>query len=364
MKPEVRRYLLLDAMRGVAALAVVWGHILASWNRPQIAGALYGLAVDFFFILSGFVVAHAYGERMKRDMSPLEFCTVRAIRLYPLLVVGAVLGVIAMFITYGGEPGYTPANILGSGLLAALGLPSYLIAVNALAFPINGPAWSLFFELAVNFVYGFIARFLTINRLAVITLLAAGAVAWFGVRNGDIGWGWQKFGMQEGVARVAYGFFAGVLLYQVRPKFTSKPWLGYLLLAALAVSLFEPVLVDVWWQLALAFLFLPALVWFGSSVSEDRFIGRAGAFLGAMSYPIYILHWPFVDVTRDLFRIVDPSDQWLPLWVAIQLAAAMALAWLALKLVDEPVRARLTQWFRRRRHALAKSASESHAPSG
>jgi peptidoglycan/LPS O-acetylase OafA/YrhL len=195
----------------------------------------------------------------------------------------------------------------------------------------------------------------------LIALVSGAAVAYFSIQNGTIEGGWQKDGLKEGAARVMFGFFAGILAYQLRPKTPAASWWSYILLAGLAISLMEPIQTNVWGQLALAIVFFPALVWLGSAVRETPFMARAGAFLGALSYPVYILHWPFVDVTRNLFRMIDPADQWFLVWAVIQLALVISIAWFALKLFDEPVRASLMR--RLRWSSFLHKPAASHAPS-
>ncbi len=361
MQSPAHRYLLLDAMRGIAAFAVLWGHLTDSWRRPDLASQQYILAVDFFFILSGFVIGHAYGARMKGKMSGVEFAILRVIRLHPLLVLAASIGTAVLMWRYLGKPGFTVANILGTGALAAVGLPSLLIASIPRAFPANGPAWSLFFELFANFIYAAIARHLTRNRLIVIVILAAAALIATAVSHGSIEMGWQKGMLVAGSTRVLFGFFAGLLIYELRPGIGAPSWLGYVLLAGVAFCLLDPAPPTVQLQLAMVLVAFPLLVWLGSAVRETPFVAAVGKLFGALSYPIYILHWPFVDLTRNLFLKFDPTSSLAPLWAILQIGLILLIAWLAMKLYDAPVRA----WLMRQYRALKPPAATagSHAPS-
>lgn len=348
MPADTRRYLLLDAMRGVAAFAVLWGHLTTAWGALNIHGPQYVLAVDFFFILSGFVIGHAYAQRMKQGMSPAQLIRIRAIRLYPLLIVGALIGTVVMLVRHGGESGYTAPVILGSGAFAALGLPSFFIPFTEIAFPVNSPAWSLFFELGVSLLYAFIARFLTRSWLVAI-VLASGVLMTIAVlQRGTIELGWQRDGLLDGATRVLFGFFAGLALHDLRPRFSLPPWAGYELIAVLGVILFQPHAFWVHGNLAVALLAFPILVWLGSAVRETGWIARAGGFLGALSYPLYILHWPVIDLTHGLLSKVDPDGRYVALWMPLQIALVVSIAWFAMKLFDEPVRAWLTRATRRK----------------
>lgn len=90
-------YELLDGLRGVAALLVVFYHIFEGLSFAA-GGTLitvinHGyLAVDFFFILSGFVIGYAYDDRLGKSMSLGNFFKRRLIRLHPMIVMGSCAG--------------------------------------------------------------------------------------------------------------------------------------------------------------------------------------------------------------------------------------------------------------------------------
>jgi peptidoglycan/LPS O-acetylase OafA/YrhL len=356
MISPARRYLVLDAMRGLAALAVLWGHLMDSWGLRSLRGPQFFLAVDFFFMLSGFVVAHAYAARMKQGMTAVDLCRVRAIRLYPLMVMGALIGACAALIRYGWHPAYAPNLVAGDTAMAALGLPHVFIPVTRYAFPLNAPAWSLFFELAASFGYALIARRLTRTWTAALTVVGATLLIITAARHHSMDAGWQALALLDGAPRVIFAFFAGLLIYEFRPKTLMSPRVGWLALAVLLVPFLWTGKLDYRLQLAIVMLVFPALIWIGSAALEDRALARVGATLGALSYPLYILHWPFLDLTRDVFRKLDPHLGWLPLWVALQIALVVAVAWLAMRTVDEPVRAWLTRLSRKPRSKAPEAA--------
>ena len=214
MSKAPQHFVLLDAMRGVAALTVLWGHLADAWHHP--GGQDYILAVDFFFILSGFVIAHAYQRKLTTDLSVFAFYRTRVIRLYPLLMVGAFIGGMSLLVIHADEPAWSVGNIVATTMLAALALPSFLLPTDA-AFPANGPAWSLFFELIANFAYAPLARLLTRNRLVVLTALAAVLLAINTMQRGTIESGWSRHELVGGLIRVFFGFTCGLMLYHVRP---------------------------------------------------------------------------------------------------------------------------------------------------
>ncbi|HEV7692972.1 MAG TPA: acyltransferase [Hyphomonadaceae bacterium] len=343
MQANAHRFLLLDALRGVAALAVVSGHLGDAWGHP--ISQFYILAVDFFFILSGFVIAYAYKSKLAGAMTAPAFWRIRVIRLYPLLVVGALIGAVAMFVLHGDEPDVPAWKIAASAGLAALALPTALFAT-AMAFPINGPAWSLFFELLANFVYAPVSRFLTHNRLIVLTGVAALLLVIDTLNRGTIESGWSKHELLGGVFRVFFGFTCGLMLYEFRPSWKLKSVYGWALMAVLGFILLGPFAFKPLEQLTVSLVVMPAIVWIGSAIEMAGAGVEIVTFLGILSYPIYILHKPVLETSVSVLHKLDPTGALIPLWVPLQFAFFIAMAWLAFKVIDEPVRKWLTGRFK------------------
>ena len=209
---ETSRFLLLDGLRGVAALAVVFDHV-----PPNAIGDLIPqryLAVDFFFVLSGFVLAHAYGPRLAASWPPLSFMRVRLIRLYPLYLAGSLIGfsvaALGAIRGWGGDL----SEVLVTAAFGVFFLPT-LLNMNSIGvlYPLNGPAWSLFFELVANFFYALIARFLSGRMLALILSVSAVLLSIALFNHADVrgpGWQWSHF--DAGLARVVFDFFVGVAI--------------------------------------------------------------------------------------------------------------------------------------------------------
>ena len=353
MSKAPQHFVLLDAMRGVAALTVLWGHLADAWHHP--GGQDYILAVDFFFILSGFVIAHAYQRKLTTDLSVFAFYRTRVIRLYPLLMVGAFIGGMSLLVIHADEPAWSVGNIVATTMLAALALPSFLLPTDA-AFPANGPAWSLFFELIANFAYAPLARLLTRNRLVVLTVLAAVLLAINTMQRGTIESGWSRYELLGGLIRVFFGFTCGLMLYHVRPAWKLSQRWGVALVLLLAAILISPTTHYAAGQLVLVVFVMPPIVWLGSAIEATGALAAWGSFLGTLSYPIYILHKPVLELSTRVFGHLAPAVDW-HVWTVIQVGMFVALAWVGLRFVDEPVRAWLT---RRVKHAL--SSRDGGAP--
>ena len=132
-------YELLDGLRGVAALTVVCYHLFEAYATSHLDQRInHGyLAVDFFFLLSGFVISYAYDDRWKR-MSIREFLTRRAIRLHPMVIMGALIGA-AIFYLQGCSVWDVSQVSIGALLVATLLTIFVLPVVYAIFYRIRKP---------------------------------------------------------------------------------------------------------------------------------------------------------------------------------------------------------------------------------
>ena len=141
-------YDILDGLRGVAAIMVVWFHLFEAYATSHLDQRInHGyLAVDFFFILSGFVIGYAYDDRWKKKMSVKDFLKRRLIRLHPMVVMGAVIGAVMFY--FQGCSVWDVSAVSLSMLLTATLLNALLIPatpgseIRGLGemYPLNGPS--------------------------------------------------------------------------------------------------------------------------------------------------------------------------------------------------------------------------------
>jgi peptidoglycan/LPS O-acetylase OafA/YrhL len=219
---QTRSFITLDGLRGIAALAVVIRHCPDLFGEDALFESY--LAVDFFFALSGFVLAHAYGKQLRKELSASHFMALRFTRLYPLYLLALAISLATSWkqLAHG--------ELTVDLLFAVLFLPT--LGNTITLFPLNGPSWSLFFELAANALFGLIDRRLCNYTLGLIVIAAGCAVAisvatsafgfgHAGVGAMDAGYNWSSFG--AGLLRVIYSFFAGVLVYRMRwPRLSGQ----------------------------------------------------------------------------------------------------------------------------------------------
>ena len=367
-----RTFVTLDGLRGVAALAVVTSHAPAffasiSVHVPQtditkaspVVGPFFEsyLAVDFFFALSGFVLAYAYGDRIRAGMNPMRFMAIRIIRLYPLYFLALSLSFVdlALGLAHGV---IAPQRLMTSSidfLFALFFLPS---PTGFVLFPLNPPAWSLFFELLANALYGGIGGRLRTPWLVVLVSIG-GSVLLVAVIVGRLGFGsagigamadgfeWRSIG--AGAARVAFSFFAGVLVFRVRSRWQSSislpPFLVATLLAAVLVAN-PPERYQAAFDLIATLIVFPSLIFLGANRAPTGMLARVFTWIGTASYPVYVLQAPVYEYAlRVVGRLSGGVGELSWLWGGAFVGIIFYIAIMADKCFDRPVRAALSARF-------------------
>lgn len=369
-KDSKPHYALLDGLRGVAALLVVWYHVFEGFqfagNKPVIDFINHGyLAVDFFFILSGFVVGYAYDNRWGKTLTLGGFFRRRLIRLQPMVCMGAVIGAVSFLLSGMERWDGTHATlwltflafVCGCLMLPALpGMPRE-VRGNGEMFPLNGPCWSLFFEYVGNIVYALFIRRLSTRLLALLSFALCCALAWFAVTDqsgyGSIGVGWtvDRTNILGGSLRMLCPFTMGLLLSRIfKPIHYARG--AFWTSAALLLIIFHVPYIHSDGALSLNGIFeaaciiavFPLVVWYAASgKTTDIASTRICRFLGDISYPLYIVHYPLM-YAFYMWLIKTRQYTLYETWPAALavVTASIILAWLCLKLYDMPVR----KWLR------------------
>ena len=344
---ERQHFLALDGLRGVAALLVMGHHIGLLSGHPEIA-PLGFLAVDLFFVLSGFVIAYSYEPRFAAGYPVRTFLVARLIRLYPLIFIGLVLGA-AWSLTVG-DHAFSAASSINFLLLPVL--------VGAVTFPFDVPVWSLFFEVVANVAHVAVLGRLS-SRLLLALALACGLALFAAIVHfATPSLGWEPRTFLAGFARVGWSYIVGILFYRWIKGRELRPSKLPLLLpfAVLIVALHGPP--PPVWMIARGaidiFLILPAIVWAALHLRPTGRWASVMAWLGRLSFPLYAIHLPIVTfAARFIVNRPDGSQLWWwALFVFVIIAAALALE----RRVDLPVRRRLG------RHLIDAEGTSCRAP--
>ena len=365
-------YELLDGLRGVAAILVLFYHIFEGFSFAEVTNGdgdgiirvlNHGhIAVDFFFILSGFVISYAYDDRWKK-MSTWQFFKRRLIRLHPMLVMGAIIGAMAFAIVGFEKWDGTTAPmgwVMTAMLLTIFMIPAvpgvpYEVRGNGEMFPLNGPAWSLFFEYIGNILYALIIRRLSTRMLAILTVILGCLHAWFFVGNISgydmvgVGWTIDEINFWGGLVRMLFPFTIGMLLARIfKPrKIKGAFWICSIMLIALFSVPYIPsagnISINSLYEVVCIATIFPFIVWVGACGISSGKTAKINRQLGEISYPLYIVHYPIMYIfyawliENNIYNIEE-----CPGAATIVVASSIILAHLCLKLYDEPIRRRLT----------------------
>jgi peptidoglycan/LPS O-acetylase OafA/YrhL len=348
------RFVTLDAMRGVAAISVMFFHYLFGTSHHIFQHGVY--AVDFFFVLSGIVLTHSYGFKICNDMTFFDFVKIRMIRLYPFIIIGSVLGTIVfvLYAVWNVVPEFGPIDYASSILsgIVILPYPNHRAVpfvgdrtIGATLFPINIPEWSLFFEILAS-----IMLFLVIKKRIKSQYIFTAAfimLIFCLLRYKSLNLGVGISTMLGGFPRTAFAFFSGVMMYQLFVGLKGRKVVIHpciVLAATLIVFVLPPAANQTTRFILGSVLFivlLPCLIFVALWNDDNSKMYRVFVWLGRISYGIYAIHWPIY----HMIAVILNRTAWAgeikdaPLVLACVVAAlVILLAHLLTSVIDEPIR--------------------------
>lgn len=390
------RYEILDGLRGVAALMVIFFHCFETYNSrigTQIINHGF-LAVDFFFALSGFVIGYAYDDRWGK-MTTWGFFKRRLVRLHPMVIAGTVIGASLFF--FGDHAGF-PLIMKCPGWKFALCFVMGLFMIPAgkgldirgwsEMNSFNGPNWSLTFEYVGNILYAFLFRRLPTVVLVVLCALSAAltldlTLGWdifglfpakeFTMPDGNVmtfggpqygvigGWSLDAQQMYIGFTRLLYPFLSGLIISRILPKriTQSNPsgspinlrggfwWASLILVVIFSIPCIggkEGVANGLYQALCILLVF-PIVVLIGAGgKTTNPTSAKVCKFLGELSYPLYITHYPFMYMQMAWVGNHPDASLWQHIILNIGVVViSIILAWTVYKAYDLPVRNWLTE---------------------
>jgi peptidoglycan/LPS O-acetylase OafA/YrhL len=305
-------FVTLDAMRGVAATLVISYHFGLYFGLSDVPHAY--LAVDFFFMLSGFVLTYAYQKKLDNGWSTSAYFKARIIRLYPLYLAGLLLGFILQLLqhrfgtTMSGHPVSIPAafELLVLGLFFLPAPPIFAPGLLS-TFPLNVPSWSLFYELIANLFHALVLRRRSMKfRIGVIAVSGAGlAYSDYKFHTVNIGFDWPQ--LPFAIFRVLFAYTLGSLLPSLwgagDGQVRYKPLYFVLLLLALFALPYHWGSTMIGDFTAVA-VFFPLLLLIAASLEPARWLNGFCRMLGVSSYALYVLHVPVFHVVEQAWKIV------------------------------------------------------------
>ncbi len=336
-------FLVLDGLRGLVALIVVLFHFMEiihpDFTKNPLAHGFLG--VDFFFCLSGFVIAYAYDQRAKH-LSVWEFVKLRLIRLQPLVIIGATLGLIGFL--------FDPFQEIFKQYGIEKTLVYFFAGICLIPFPtmeerffnlfsFNAPSWSLFWEYVANLFYILLLYKLPKQILSLIAFLLGMIIIYIIYKYHNLLGGWSAETFWHGGARIAYSFVIGMLIF--RKNWIIKNNLSFYVLGLLLLlSFFVPYRENLNWitESFLVLIYFPLLVALGAGTQWKTNNPYGLKLSGDLSYPLYMTHYPFIWLFFGYYTTLKPNAS--TLWVQVPLFTfgLILVAYLVMKFLDFPIR--------------------------
>ncbi|GGY69532.1 acyltransferase [Cellvibrio zantedeschiae] len=339
------RFYALDGIRGVAAIAVMFYHYTQHNQLDWLHGAW--VAVDIFFILSGFVLMHSYSKKVSQGMTFKEFFYSRIARLGPMYIVGLALGIGAALLLIFSNP-ESPVRLINVATASTLNFfllpyfneyawPFGSHNIHGTVFPLNDPSWSLFFEIFVNII--FFVYLAYCRRINLLIFVVMSGIIFIVLTLGfhQINPGARGSSFVFGFPRVIFEFFFGVLIYQCYSYYKLPPKIftyGIFFLVALCFFSSKGAI-----ALVNALVLAPVLIAIFAKLPVSGNSVGACKFLGDISYPLYVTHYPIYRLLAEMsfMRELSPLIQTL-LFSAIAIVAAVILI-----KIDESIRSSFKQ---------------------
>ena len=312
MSAPVQRLAGLDALRGIAALLVMGLHANAVFGGLNAFIKGY-LGVDFFLMLSGFLMARITEPRLAAGLTPQRFIKARYKRFWGMVALGSLIGIPYLWIRSGGEwwP-FVPALVANFALLPW--------PVANLLFALNIPAWTIFAELLANGAHVFALRHLSVRMMALLTVLLGGLTVWVAVAWGSLDVGARPGHAWAAIPRVLFAYCLGIILWRWRQERVLLPLPAPLTLTVMPLAIMCSWYAD-WrtWQFDLAFVMLlcPLVISAAIAITRQTWLGWLSA---AISFPLFAVHLPILEAVREL-----GGSKWQA--IPLALATALTIVW-------------------------------------
>jgi peptidoglycan/LPS O-acetylase OafA/YrhL len=281
----------LDALRGIAALCVVGLHTQAIFGGFSGVFAKGYLAVDFFLMLSGYLMARIAEPRIAAGASPAAFMAARYRRFWPVVALGSVIGIPYLWVRTQGDPGWFAGALVAN--LVFIPFPA-----DRLISPLNVPVWTILFELLANALHVFVLWRLATRHLTILALVLLVLTLGVALDFGSLDVGARPSTVAYAVPRVLLAYTIGMLLWRYRGASLALPLPGWLALIAMPAAILASWLSGYrHWSFDLAFVVLLCPMVIATALNLPR-VTAPGRFSGEISFPLFASHVPVLEAAR------------------------------------------------------------------
>lgn len=276
----------LEALRFFAALCILLLHTRAVFGGQRVFGHGY-LAVEFFLMLSGFLMVFAQEARITE---PARFIVKRYKRLWPTMAIGAMIGLPRLWLR--------SQSVLEFAGTAAANLALLPVWFGTFAFPLNIPAWTIFYELAANSLHVFVLRHVKTWGLWLGVAALVPVMAWIGMHYGSFDQGATPETLMLGLPRIMLAYLIGMAL--------GRWWGARMPLNGPPIPAMPAVLAAAWywkldtsWHFDMLFTLIACPLMIAGGLRLNRFHRFAGL-LGQLSFPLFAVQMPILQGMKML----------------------------------------------------------------
>ena len=357
---------ILDGIRGVAAIFVVLYHLIETYQDSTIHIINHAyLAVDLFFILSGFVVSYAYDQRLRTCLSISSFFKRRLIRLQPMVVFASILGAALYFFQSCLAFPLIEQTSWTMLILVAI-MHIFFIPCTPLndirgwneMFCLNSPQWTLFFEYIANIIYGIILYKISNRTLWVITGLFALCtlnlsldinIGNFYIDRNELtytvigGWCCNNSDFFIGFSRLMFPFCCGILVQRMNWKISIPH--SFAVISCIIIGVFFtpklPNILNGIFEAICILVVFPIIIMIGCGNNRKE-SKQHYLLIGKISYPLYITHFPFVYLQASWVSLHLSAGPLENIFITVTyFAIILAVAYLSYRYYEGPVRKKL-----------------------
>jgi peptidoglycan/LPS O-acetylase OafA/YrhL len=279
----------IEALRFFAALCILLLHTRAVFGGERVFGKGY-LAVEFFLMLSGFLMAFAQEARMG---GAKPFLTKRYRRLWPTMALGGAIGLPRLFVQ--------SRSLADFAATAVANLAMLPVWWRQFAFELNIPAWTIFYELVANTLHVLVFRYLKLWAIWLGIALLAPAMVWVGMHWGSFDVGAKPENLLAGLPRTLFAYLIGIALGRMWRGGPPVPVPSLLAIPAMPAILAASwyFRIDQHWGFDYLFTIVACPLMIAGGMRLVRF-RRAAGLLGQLSFPLFAVQMPILQGTQML----------------------------------------------------------------
>jgi peptidoglycan/LPS O-acetylase OafA/YrhL len=309
-----KKIFFLDALRGIFCLVVILYHLNEVLDSILINNFIVKnglIVVDFFFLISGFVISYNYSNKISSLENLLKFQLKRFIRLYPLhlvmLGIFSLVEIIKLFFYI--RTGITPNHLIFStNNIETFIINIFLLQGFILNSTFNTPSWSISQEFYIYFIYGLTAYFVKDKKKIFVIFFLILVSSYFFMQKYEL----QKETNIYGSIRCIFCFFLGASLSIIKKNMRTSiniffsNIINLLILSLIFLSIFNELYLP---TVLLFAIFIITNLCSKRNIILDILNKKVFIFLGSISYGIYMIHFLVIYITIQSMRFYIYNSQ-------------------------------------------------------